>query len=123
MVVAKAAKMAGVKIIEETPVTKVITHNGSVSGVETSKGTIKADYVVLCGGMWSRQIGADAGVSVPLWPCEHEYVLTEPMPGCLKLPVIRTYDESLYIKGDAKCQGSLQGQGACPGGLQLWLLP
>ena len=52
-------------------------------------------------GMWSQQIAKDAGAAVPLWPCEHEYVLTEAMPEASGLPVVRSYDEYLYIKEDA----------------------
>lgn len=51
--------------------------------------------------MWSQQIAKDAGAAVPLWPCEHEYVLTEAMPEASGLPVVRSYDEYLYIKEDA----------------------
>ena len=40
--------------------------------------------------MWSRQIGEDIGVSVPLYPNEHFYVITEPMKDLPKdLPVLR----------------------------------
>ena len=53
-----------------------------VLGVETTTGeTIDADQLVLCGGQWSRQIAAEAGVSVPLHSCEHFYCTTNTMPG------------------------------------------
>ena len=45
---------------------------------------IECEYVVLATGMWSRQIGEDIGVSIPLYPAEHFYVITEPMKDLAK---------------------------------------
>ena len=46
--------------------------------------------MVLATGMWSRQIGEDIGVSVPLYPNEHFYIITEPMKDLPKdLPVLK----------------------------------
>ena len=70
-VLAKAAKMEGVEIYEKTPVTKILVKDGKITGVETVNGKIDCEYVVLATGMWSRQIGEDIGVSVPLYPNEH----------------------------------------------------
>ena len=63
---------------------------------------IECEYVVLATGMWSRQIGEKIGVSIPLYPAEHFYVITEPIEGLSKtLPVIRDFDSSVYFKEDA----------------------
>ena len=67
-VLAKAARLEGAKIIEKTPVTKILIKNNRITGVETKNGKIDCEYVVLATGMWSRQIGEDIGVSVPLYP-------------------------------------------------------
>ena len=45
--------------------------NGRVTGVITDAGTVRAGYVVNCAGMWGREVGQMAGVSVPLQACEH----------------------------------------------------
>jgi 4-methylaminobutanoate oxidase (formaldehyde-forming) len=101
-VLAKAARMEGVQIFEKTPVTKILVKNNKIIGVETSKGKIKCEYVVLATGMWSRQVGEDIGVSVPLYPNEHFYIITEPMNNLPKnLPVLRDYNDCLYLKEDA----------------------
>jgi len=101
-VLARAARMEGVKIFEKTPVTKILVKNNKIIGVETSKGKINCEYVVLATGMWSRQIGEDIGVSVPLYPNEHFYIITEPMNKLPKnLPVLRDYNACLYLKEDA----------------------
>ena len=49
--------------------------------------------------MWSRQIGEKAGVSIPLYPAEHFYIITEPIKNLSKtLPTIRDFDNRTYIK-------------------------
>ena len=101
-VLARAARLEGVKIFEKTPVTKILVKNNRIAGVETSEGKIDCDYVVLATGMWSRQIGEDIGVSIPLYPNEHFYIITEPMNKLPKnLPVLRDYNACLYLKEDA----------------------
>ena len=101
-VLAKAARIEGVQIFEKTPVTKILVKNNRIIGVETSEGKIDCEYVVLATGMWSRQIGEDIGVSVPLYPNEHFYIITEPMNDLPKnLPVLRDYNDCLYLKEDA----------------------
>ena len=50
-VLAKAARMEGAKIFEKTPVTKILVKNKSIVGVETEKGKIDCQYVVLATGM------------------------------------------------------------------------
>ena len=101
-VLAKGAKMEGVKIFEKTAVTKILIKNGRITGVETKNAKIECEYVVLATGMWSRQIGEDIGVSIPLYPNEHFYIITEPIKGLPKnLPVLRDYNDCLYLKEDA----------------------
>ena len=101
-VLSKAAKMEGAQIFEKTPVTKILVKSNKIVGVETTKGKIDCEYVVLATGMWSRQIGEDIGVSVPLYPNEHFYVITEPIQDLPKnLPVLRDYNDCLYLKEDA----------------------
>ena len=97
-VLAKAAKMEGVQIFEKTPVQKILVKNKKIYGVETNNGIIDCEYVVLATGMWSRQIGEDIDVSVPLYPNEHFYIITEPMKNLPKnLPVLRDYNSCLYL--------------------------
>ncbi len=101
-VLAKAAKMEGVKIFEKTPVKKILIKNGKISGVELENQKINCEYVVLATGMWSRQIGEEINVSIPLYPNEHFYIITEPMKNLPKnVPVLRDYNACLYLKEDA----------------------
>ena len=99
---AKGARNAGAKIIEGIKVQDVLTENGRATGVMTDQGPVKADYVVNCGGMWAREIGKMAGVTVPLHACEHFYIVTEQVDGLSRnLPVLRVPDECAYYKEDA----------------------
>ena len=101
-VLAKAAKMEGVKIFEKTPVKKILVNKNKIVGVDTNFGKIDCEYVVLASGMWSRQIAKDINVSVPLYPNEHFYIITEPINNLPKdLPVLRDYNACLYLKEDA----------------------
>ena len=99
---AKAAKKEGVKIFQNSPVQKILTKNGRVHGVKLKDQIIKCEYLVLAAGMWSRQIGEEIGVSIPLYPAEHFYLITEPIKDLPKnIPVLRDFDDSLYLKEDA----------------------
>jgi len=99
---AKAARNEGVQIFQNSPVQKILTKNGRVHGVKVKDETIECEYVVLATGMWSRQIGEDIGVSIPLYPAEHFYVITEGIKDLPKnIPVLRDFDDSLYLKEDA----------------------
>jgi len=99
---AKAAKNEGVQIYQNSPVQKILTENGKIYGVQLKDQIVKCEYVVLATGMWSRQIGEEMGVSIPLYPAEHFYVITEPMKDLPKnIPVLRDFDDCLYLKEDA----------------------
>lgn len=99
---AKGARTGGARVFENTKVTR-IRHNGErVTGVDTEHGAIDADYVVICGGMWTRDLAATVGVAAPLHACEHYYVLFEGVEGIdPTLPVLRDYDYCGYYKYDA----------------------
>jgi glycine cleavage system aminomethyltransferase T len=80
MALAKGARQKGVQILEGVPCTGVTKRRGAVTGVTTPQGDIAAEYVVNCAGMWARQLGAQAGVNIPLQAAEHYYLITERIP-------------------------------------------
>ncbi len=95
MALAKGARMGGATILEGVPVTGFTTHNHRVTGVVTPQGTVECEVVVLAAGMWSRQLGELAGVSIPLQASEHYYMITEPVDWAHPdLPVVE--DPDLY---------------------------
>ena len=80
MALARGARMGGARIIEGVTVTGVLKTKGRVAGVRTTSGDIQAEYVVNCAGMWARQLGQQAGVTIPNQAAEHYYLITEPVP-------------------------------------------
>ena len=99
---AKAARAEGAKIFEDSPVEDILVKNKRIEGVVVNGEKIECEYIVLATGMWSRQIGEKLGVSIPLYPAEHFYVITEPIKEVPKdLPVIRDFDSRTYFKEDA----------------------
>ena len=107
LALAKGARNRGVKICEGVRVTGAVTQAGGgkrVSHLDWSNkagesGRIAADIVVLCGGQWSRALGRRLGVTVPLFSCEHYYIVTDVVPGVHRdLPVMRDPDGYIYFK-------------------------
>jgi len=99
---AKGAKSRGARIFTETKVEAILREGDQVRGVRTAEGEIRSKYVVICGGMWSRDLAASVGVNLPLHACEHYYVLFESVEGLNpELPVLRDYDACTYYKYDA----------------------
>jgi 4-methylaminobutanoate oxidase (formaldehyde-forming) len=99
---AKGARSRGAQVFQNTKVTAILNDGDKVTGVSTPEGDIAADHVVICGGMWSRDLAATVGVNVPLHACEHYYVLFESVAGLHPdLPVLRDYDACTYYKYDA----------------------
>jgi 4-methylaminobutanoate oxidase (formaldehyde-forming) len=102
MALAKGARNRGVRILENTPVRGILVENGRAAGVRLGEGVLRAEKVVIAGGMWSRELAADIGVSLPLHAAEHFYIITEPIAHLPRnLPVLFVGDECAYYKEDA----------------------
>ncbi len=98
---AKGARMSGVQIFEDTPVTRITVENGRIRGVETPHGTIECEKVICCAGQWTRTLAATVGVNVPLISVEHQYMVTEKIEGVTpNLPTLRDPDRLTYWKED-----------------------
>ena len=96
---AKGARMHGAKLVEGARVEGFDMADGRITAVRTSHGAIKTDKVVNCAGQWARQVGAMAGVSVPLQAVRHQYVITEKVPGLASnAATLRDPDRRTYFK-------------------------
>ena len=99
MAYAKGARMGGARIIEGVAATGVTSARGRVTGVITEHGTIQAEYVVNAAGMWAREVGAAAGVSVPLQAAEHYYLITDSVEWAHPdLPIVEDPDRYGYYR-------------------------
>jgi 4-methylaminobutanoate oxidase (formaldehyde-forming) len=91
--------MAGVTLREEVGVTGFELELGSLRAVQTTAGRVACEKVVLCAGQWTRALAALAGVNVPLVSVQHQYIVTEPVPGVTPgLPTLRDPDRLTYYK-------------------------
>ncbi|MBL9049804.1 MAG: FAD-dependent oxidoreductase, partial [Tabrizicola sp.] len=96
---AKGARMHGARIMEGVKVTGFRMDGRRITHVETDQGDIACETVVNCGGMWARQVGAMAGVAVPLHPVKHQYIVTEKIPGlAADAATLRDPDRRTYFK-------------------------
>jgi glycine cleavage system aminomethyltransferase T/glycine/D-amino acid oxidase-like deaminating enzyme len=99
MSLAKGARMGGARILEGVRVTDFLVKDRRITGVRTPEGDIAAEAVVLAAGMWSRQLAARIGVSVPLQATEHYYLLTEPLPEVRReWPIVEDPDGYSYVR-------------------------
>ena len=99
---AKGARMRGARIIENVKVEGILKEGGRAIGVVTNQGEVRAATVVVAAGMWSHELGRQAGVNLPLHAAEHFYVVTDHIAGLPNnLPVLRVPDEWAYYKEDA----------------------
>ena len=101
MALAKGARNQGAQIIENTEVTEIIITNNKVQGVRCGDNKIKAKNIILSSGLWSREIAATIDLKLPLYACEHYYVVTEEMQNLTPRPVMRDFDKGIYFKEDA----------------------
>ncbi len=96
------AKMRGVRIFEETPVNGLERLPSGEYRVETPNGAITCEKLVLACGLWTRDLAAGLGARVPLFACEHMYVVTEAMDFVVPdLPVLRDTEGYTYMKEEA----------------------
>ncbi|APH72673.1 GcvT family protein [Aquibium oceanicum] len=96
---AKGARMHGAKIVEGVQVTGFDMDDGTITAVHTTDGVVECEKVINCGGQWARQIGAMAGIEVPLQPVKHQYIITEKIEGLsADAPTIRDPDRRTYFK-------------------------
>ena len=96
---AKGARMHGALLCEGVRVTGFRLTGNRITHVETDQGAIATDCVVNCAGQWARQVGAMAGITVPLQPLKHQYVITERIEGLSPdASTIRDPDRRTYFK-------------------------
>ena len=101
LALARLARQQGAQIQEDCAVRQIIRDARRVCGVETDQETYTADQVVICAGLWSRELGQQVGVDIPLYPVEHYYAVTESVSFDAQPPILRIPDCGIYVKPDA----------------------
>ena len=82
---ARAAKMGGAEIVEHNRVLETNPRPDGSWDVVTEQGTIHAEHIVNAGGLWAREVGAMAGVYLPLLPMAHQYLVTDEIPEIVEI--------------------------------------
>jgi len=96
---AAGARERGVDIRTRTRVTAVAVSGSRATGVETDAGPIQAEVVVNAAGMFAPEVGRLAGVTVPIIPFAHQYLVTEAVDGVTPdLPQLRDPDHLVYFR-------------------------
>ncbi len=106
IVTALAAKASerGVAFEGGVTVTGFDIRDGRVHGVETDRGRIECERVLICAGIWGPTVGALAGVPVPLVAVQHQLVWTDPIPELagetreVVHPILRHQDHAMYFR-------------------------
>lgn len=99
---ARAARKNGAEIHQQTKVDALKQRPDGTWDVLTDKGMIHAEHVVNAAGLWAREVGAMAGVKLPLIPMEHHYLITEALPELVahgkEIPVVADLDGEIYMR-------------------------
>jgi 4-methylaminobutanoate oxidase (formaldehyde-forming) len=98
---AEGARHGGAEIATNTRVTGIELERDRVKTVETDQGRIETEIVVDAGGMFAAELGALAGVVVPVVPMAHEYLVTRPSGLPLDLPTMRDPSLLVYFRGES----------------------
>jgi 4-methylaminobutanoate oxidase (formaldehyde-forming) len=104
---AEGARRRGAEVETHTRVTGIGAERGRVRSVETDRGTIETEVVVDAGGMFAGELGALAGVVVPVVPMAHEYLVLKPSGLPLEMPTMR--DPSLLVYFRPESGGLIMG--------------
>ena len=76
----KAARTLGASVERFTRVLSLTQRREGSWEVLTDKGTVHAEHVVNCAGLWAREVGHMVGIELPVLAMEHHYLLTEDLP-------------------------------------------
>lgn len=99
---ARAAKKGGAEVHQQTKVESLRQRPDGTWDIITDKGVVHAEHVVNAAGLWAREVGAMAGVKLPLIPMEHHYLITDEIPEIKawgrEIPVVADLDGEIYMR-------------------------
>ncbi len=94
------ARALGVTFQDHTLVTGIDITGGTVRAVETDRGRVETETLVIAAGIWSPVVGRLAGTTIPLMPFQHQYVETAPIAELAgrTAPNLRDPDNLVYLR-------------------------
>jgi dimethylglycine dehydrogenase len=107
----KAAQQLGASVERFTRVLSLSPRRDGSWEVMTDKGTVRAEHVVNCAGLWAREVGHMAGIELPVLAMEHHYLITEDLPELAgrEREIINTTDYAGEIYMRQERRGALIG--------------
>ena len=100
---AKSAKVHGAKYYTHSPVIETNQRTNGSWDVVTPNGTINAEMIVNCGGLWAREVGHLSGIDLPVQPMEHHYLITE------EIAEIKSRDSEDRLPAGIDYEGNISG--------------
>lgn len=99
------AEAAGkLKAFANTSAMSLVIEDGRIRGVVTTRGTILADHVVVCAGLWGRLIAEMAGEDLPVMPVDHPLTFFGPFDAFagtgkeIGYPLMRDQGNAAYMR-------------------------
>jgi glycine cleavage system aminomethyltransferase T len=98
----RAQELGALSVFPNTEIVDLVVKNERISSVRTSRGEIKAEYVVIACGVWSPRLAHMAGATIPLTPAVHQMINVGPIPAFAKTggeigyPIIRDMTCLMY---------------------------
>jgi sarcosine oxidase subunit beta len=77
---AAVARFHGATVREGEPVQRLVRDGGRIARVESARGAIEADTVVLAAGPWTRELLAELGIELPLQVLVPQQIFVESLP-------------------------------------------
>ncbi|MEU7188072.1 FAD-binding oxidoreductase [Streptomyces sp. NPDC039022] len=97
----RAAARHGAEIRTHCPVTAIETRDGALDAVRTPRGTVRTTTVVCCAGAWSAEVGAMAGVRLPVTPLRRQIAFTGPLDAPPpRIPFTLDFASTAYFHND-----------------------
>ncbi len=102
----KAEAMGALTVVANTEVLGFGVEAERIRSVETSRGTVEAEYVVIACGVWAPKVAELAGSHIPLTPTVHQMIDVGPVPrferstAAIEFPIVRDMDVLMYERQD-----------------------
>ncbi len=103
----RAQEKGALAVFANTEVTGIGVEDGRVRSVKTTRGEVRADYVIIACGVWSPRIAEMAGAAIPLVPVVHQMIDAGPVPqfaqakGEIEYPILRDMSTLMYERQSA----------------------
>jgi dimethylglycine dehydrogenase len=103
---AKAARNLGAEVYRFTRVTDLVARTDGSWDVITDKGGLVAEHVVNAGGLWAREVGHMAGLTLPVLAMEHQYLITGEIPEVVASPTemlhVIDFEGEIYMRQEGR---------------------